>query len=65
VSVSGGWVIDDFLPLEQVAAMEVYPRSSYAPAQYSDPAGGCGSIVLWSKLRFGGVELRREAPGRP
>lgn len=65
LSVSSGWAIDDFLPLAQVAAMEVYPRSSYAPAQYSDPTGGCGSIVLWSKLRFGGVELRREAPGRP
>jgi hypothetical protein len=65
VSFGGGLFIDDFLPLDQVAAMEVYSRSAHAPAQYSDPLGGCGSIVLWSKSRFGGVEPRREAPGRP
>ncbi|MCC6771501.1 MAG: carboxypeptidase regulatory-like domain-containing protein [Gemmatimonadaceae bacterium] len=56
------FVVDDFLPLSEVAGLEVYARSAHAPPQFSDPGGGCGSVVVWSKSRFEGVEPRRAAP---
>jgi hypothetical protein len=34
---------------EDVAGVEAYPRGTGAPAEYQDPTGGCGVLLVWTK----------------
>lgn len=59
-SLGGGvaeMFIDDFVNASDIAAMEVYPRSAVVPAQFAD-MNGCGTVAIWTRMRFGGVEPR-------
>ncbi len=50
VRQGGGASIDDFLPPDRIAGIEVYPRGVAAPIQYSDPAQPeCGVVLFWTK----------------
>jgi hypothetical protein len=40
--------VDGFVPLRDLAAVEVY-RETQLPPQFSDGLSGCGSIVIWTK----------------
>lgn len=53
----GAMTLDDLVAPADVAAMEVYPRGSVAPAQFS-VFGECGSVVVWTYRRLGGVAPR-------
>jgi hypothetical protein len=45
-----GASVDDLLPPDRIAAVEVYPRSVGAPLQYTDLGGrGCGVVLFWTK----------------
>lgn len=61
-SDNGEMFLDDFVSLDQVAAMEVYPRSALVPAPFNAPSG-CGAVMAWTKSHFGGVSVRD--PRRP
>jgi outer membrane receptor for monomeric catechols len=43
--------INQFVNPNEVVAVEVY-QGSNAPAQYSRGAGGCTTIVLWTKFKI-------------
>jgi hypothetical protein len=40
--------IDDYVPPQNIAGIEVYPEST-APPQFQTGLRGCGSIVIWTK----------------
>lgn len=42
--------VDEYLTLERIAGVEVYPRSMSAPPQYQDALRReCGTVVYWTK----------------
>jgi len=47
--------LDDLVDKSEVAAVEVYPRSAGAPAEFMD-LDGCGVVVVWTRGRLGGME---------
>jgi hypothetical protein len=50
VSQTDGGSLDDLLPPERVAGVELYPRGMSAPAQYQDIEDpGCGVVLFWTK----------------
>jgi hypothetical protein len=57
---SGDNILNDYIVPDDIAAVEVYPDVGVAPAQYGDPRGKCGSIVIWSRYAF--PEVQRTAP---
>lgn len=51
--------IDDLLPPDQIAGVEMYPRALSAPVQYQDAGRpDCGVVLFWTR------EPRPGAPGR-
>jgi len=48
VRQSADHTMDDILPPEVIAGVEVYPRGVSAPAQYSG-LGTCGVVLFWTK----------------
>jgi hypothetical protein len=40
------------LPKDQIAAIEVYIRQEFAPAQYLLLSNNCGVVMVWTKLQF-------------
>ena len=54
----GSVSVDDYLELERIAGVEVYPRGMSAPAQYQDAlAPSCGTVLYWTK------DLEPDDPG--
>lgn len=53
----GGFTIDDFVSLDNVAAVEVYARANLVPPEYMTLDGGCGVIAIWTKYATGGVRI--------
>lgn len=50
--------VDQYLDLERIAGVEIYPRAMSAPPQYQDALRReCGTVVYWTK------ELEPDAPG--
>ena len=41
--------LDLFMPLEALAAVEVYRRATEVPLQYGGTRVGCGVILFWTK----------------
>lgn len=41
--------INDFIPISNIAAMEVYPRAVSAPPKYQAANGDCGVMLIWTK----------------
>jgi hypothetical protein len=62
---SGEFALDDFVSRENVAAIEVYPRSNLAPPEFLTQAGGCGVVAIWTKQATGGVLPRPAKPSTP
>lgn len=49
--------VDQYLEMDRIAGVEVYPRAMSAPPQYQDARGStCGSVLYWTK------ELERDDP---
>ena len=44
---------------DNVAAIEVYPRSNLVPPEFQTLVGGCGVVVVWTKQATGGVIPQR------
>ncbi len=55
---SGGFTIDEFVSLDNVAAVEVYARANLVPPDYMTMAGGCGVVAIWTKYATGGVPIQ-------
>lgn len=64
-TLGGSFFLDDLVVASDVAAMEVYPRASSVPAEFSG-MNDCGAVVVWTYRRLGGVAPRdpRPAPER-
>jgi hypothetical protein len=45
-------VVLSSLSKEQIAAIEVYIRQEFAPAQYLLLSNNCGVVLVWTKLQF-------------
>lgn len=64
-SNNGQYVLDDYVSKNNVAAIEVYPRSNLVPPEFSTLDGGCGVVVVWTKQATGGVVPTRTGTVRP
>jgi hypothetical protein len=50
VQQGNGASVDDLLTIDRIAGVEIYPRRSGTPIQYSDATGqGCGVVLFWTK----------------
>lgn len=54
---------DDYVNMDDVAVVEVYPRLALVPAEFLAKDNGCGSVVIWTKRATGGVLPQK--PTRP
>ncbi|MCC7054540.1 MAG: carboxypeptidase regulatory-like domain-containing protein [Gemmatimonadaceae bacterium] len=64
-SGNGEFVLDDYVKRDNVAAIEVYPRSNLVPPEFLTVSGGCGVVVVWTKQATGGVVPVPPSPSRP
>ena len=48
-SVDADFPLDFIMPLEAVAAVEVYRRATEVPLQYGGTGAGCGVMLFWTK----------------
>jgi hypothetical protein len=48
-TVNGDFPLDFVMPLEAVAAVEVYRRATEVPLQYGGTGAGCGVMLFWTK----------------
>lgn len=56
VTQLAGGSIDDLLPPDRIAGIEMYPRGLSAPPQYQDARNPeCGVVLFWTKDRPGGT----------
>jgi hypothetical protein len=44
-----GPIIDDYISLSQIAAVEVYRGASDVPGEFREPGSNCGAVVIWSR----------------
>jgi hypothetical protein len=54
IYVDGMWVPDydlDWVPPQDVAAIEVYRGSATTPSQFAIHSTGCGAVIIWTKTR--------------
>ncbi len=58
--MGGTMFLDDLVSASDIAAMEVYPRASGVPAEFSGMSE-CGTVVVWTFRRLGGVAPRPPA----
>lgn len=54
--------IDEIARREDVSAIEVYPRPSQVPAEFTSLANGCGVVAIWTKRGTGGVMPMKPKP---
>ena len=54
--------IDEFARREDIAAIEVYPRPSQIPAEFTSMVSGCGVVAIWTKRATGGVTPVKPKP---
>jgi Carboxypeptidase regulatory-like domain/TonB-dependent Receptor Plug Domain len=52
----GGITLDDFVPISNVAAIEVYPRATLVPAEFMNLTG-CGAVAVWTKFATENVRI--------
>ncbi len=48
-SVGADFALDFIIPLEALAAVEVYRRATEVPLQYGGSLAGCGVLLFWTK----------------
>ena len=54
--------IDELVRREDIAAIEMYPRPSMIPAEFTSMESGCGVIAIWTKRATGGVTPVKPKP---
>lgn len=54
---SGGCTIDDVVPRDNVAAIEVYARPVLIPAEYVNLSSGCGVLAIWTRYATENVRI--------
>ena len=64
-SQSASISLDEIVRREDIAAIEVYPRPSMIPAEFTSMTSGCGVVAIWSKRATGGVTPVKPKPGAP
>lgn len=47
-----GTTLDDLISANDVGAIEVYPSGVTAPQKYTGVSQGCGSVLIWSKMKL-------------
>ncbi len=55
--------IDEIARREDISAIEVYPRPSQVPAEFTSMVQGCGVVAIWTKRGTGGVMPVKPKPG--
>jgi hypothetical protein len=50
--------LDDMISASDVGAIEVYPSGVTSPQQYTGVARGCGTILIWSKVKLNSPNRR-------
>jgi hypothetical protein len=53
---AGGITLDDFVPMSNVAAIEVYPRAALVPVEFSTMSQ-CGVVAVWTKFATSNVRI--------
>ena len=46
--ISGPPILDNWIHLPQIAAVEVYRGASDTPAEFRNPGSNCGAVAVWS-----------------
>ena len=64
-SQSASISLDEIVRREDIAAIEVYPRPSMVPAEFTSMTSGCGVVAIWSKRATGGVTPVKPKPATP
>ncbi len=64
-SQSASISLDEMVRREDIAAIEVYPRPSMIPAEFTSMSSGCGVVAIWSKRATGGVTPVKPKPATP
>ncbi|MES3034305.1 MAG: carboxypeptidase-like regulatory domain-containing protein [Gemmatimonadota bacterium] len=64
-SQSASISLDEIVRREDIAAIEVYPRPSMIPAEFTSMTSGCGVVAIWSKRATGGVIPVKPKPATP
>ena len=54
--------LDEMTRREDIAAIEVYPRPSMVPAEFTSMVSGCGVVAIWTKRATGGVTPVKPKP---
>lgn len=54
--------IDEITRLEDIVAIEVYPRVNLVPPEFLTMATGCGVVAIWTKRATGGVTPVKPKP---
>ena len=54
--------IDELARREDITAIEVYPRPSMIPAEFTSMVSGCGVVAIWTKRGTGGVTPVKPKP---
>ncbi len=57
--------LDEITRREDIAAIEVYPRPSMLPAEFTSLVSGCGVVAIWTKRATGGVTPSKPKPQTP
>jgi Carboxypeptidase regulatory-like domain len=57
--------IDELARREDITAIEVYPRPSMVPGEFTSMVSGCGVIAIWTKRGTRGVSPVKPKPGAP
>lgn len=47
-----GATLDDLISASDVGAIEIYPSGVTAPQKYTGVSQGCGSVLVWSKMKL-------------
>jgi hypothetical protein len=57
--------LDEITRKEDISAIEVYPRPSMVPAEFTSMVQGCGVVAIWTKRATGGVTPVKPKPATP
>jgi len=62
VSTTANISLDEIARVQDIAAIEVYPRVNMVPPEFLTMATGCGVVAIWTKRATGGVTPVKPKP---
>lgn len=62
VSTTANISLDEIARVQDIAAIEVYPRVNQVPPEFLTMATGCGVVAIWTKRATGGVTPVKPKP---